>query len=409
MASVSSRSLLVQRDFALIWVAGLVSITGNLAMFVALPVAVYGRTGSPLATALTALGGLAPTVLAGQVAGVVVDRMDRRRVLIVANLVMALVTCVYLTVPHDTWWPLPLLSMMLAGVAQFAQSGEHALLGEVVPPQRLGEGASLNAMNNNLARLLGPAAGGLLYAQAGFKATVVLDAVTFLMAAMLVLLVSHIRPFPPEPPREPTGWLTDWTKGAHTVWTHRQLRPVVLLVAIAMFGEGSISALLAPFTQEILRGGADILGLMLAAQAVGGIAGAWWASRKADRLTPLRLLGGAALASGLLLVVIINYALIYPTWWPAVALTGVAGFPFAVFGAAQGYALQIYAPPHLRGRVYSLAFGILSLTQASGIMIAGITAQRWGPLMINIDTAAYLTVGIIALSLAGGRPRVTAR
>ena len=142
---------------------------------------------------------------------------------------------------------------------------------------------------------------------------------------------------------------------------------------------------------------------MLAAQAVGGIAGAWRASQNADRQSPLQLLGGAAVASGLLLIVIFNYALLYPHAWPALVLTGVAGFPFAVFGAAQGYALQVYAPPELRGRVYSLSSGVLNLAQLSGITVAGIAAERWGPLMINIDAAGYLIAGMIALRLTRRR------
>lgn len=399
MDSEPRRSLLLERDFALIWVAGLISITGNLAMFVALPVTVYERTGSPLATAMTALAGLVPSVLVGQLAGVVVDRSDRRQLLILANLVMAALTCLYLAVPAGMWWPLVLLSLPLGSAAQFGSSAEHALLGEVVPQRRLGEGASLNAMNNNLARLVGPAAGGFLYALVGFKATVALDAATCVIAATLVLLVPKVRPFPPEPRTEQTGWLTDWIVGARTVWNHRVLRPLVLLIAVAMFGEGSISALLAPFTREVLRGGAEVVGLVLAAQAVGGIAGAWWASRSADNMMPLRMLGGASLAAGLLMVVIFNYALMYPSPWPAVVLTGLAGFPFAVFGAAQGYALQVYVPRQLRGRVFSLAFGILSLAQILGIIVSGLAAERWGPLVINIDAAANLTVGFIALAL----------
>lgn len=403
MKPVATRSLLLDRNFALIWVSGLISTTGNLAMFVALPVTVYQRTGSTLATALAALTELAPNVVVGQVAGVVADRLDRRTVLIVANLVLAVVTCAYLFVPNSTWWPLLLVSLAMGSVAQFAQPAGHALLGEVVPSERLGEGASLNAMTSNLARLLGPVAGGLLYGQAGFTATVALDAATFLIAALLVVLVTRIRPLAPEPSSKPTGWISDWIKGARAIWQHQQLRPVVLLVAITMFGEGSISALLAPFARQILRGGADVLGTILSAQAVGGIVGAWWAARSADRHPPLRLLGGASLISGCLLAAVFNYALIYPHWWPAVVLTGMAGFPFAVFGAAQGYALQIYAPPELRGRVYSLAYGILSLTQASGIMVAGVAAERWGPLVINIDTVAYLTVGIAALIIVEKR------
>ena len=398
-----TRSLLHERDVVLVWAAGLISMTGNLAMFVALPVAVFSSTGSSWAIAMTALAGAAPTVLVGQVGGVVADRVDRRGLLAAANVAMAMLTCAFLVLPAGAWWPFAVVNLLVMSAAQFAGPAEHALLGDLIPPSRLGEGASLNALNNNLARLVGPAVGGLVSAQFGFGATVVLDAVTFLIAAVLVLLVSRSRPLVAGSGSKPVGFLTEWLAGARRVWTHPELRPLVLLVAMVMFGEGAISALMAPFTSDVLGDGAGLLGAILSAQAVGGIAGAWWASRNADHQSPLQLLGGAAVASGLLLIVIFNYVLLYPHAWPAVALTGLAGFPFAVFGAAQGYALQIYAPPELRGRVYSLSFGVLSLVQLPGITFAGVAAERWGPLVINIDAATYLVAGIIALRLARGR------
>jgi predicted MFS family arabinose efflux permease len=402
MASPVPSSLLRDRDVALVWAAGLISMAGNLAMFVALPVAVFDSTGSPWATAVTALAGAAPTVLVGQVGGVVADRVDRRWLLATANVVMAVLTCAFLVLPAGVWWPLAVVNLLVTSAAQFAGPAEHALVGELVPPSRLGEGASLNALNNNIARLVGPAVGGLVFAQLGFRATVVLDTVTFLIAAALVAHVSR-RPAGNGPRSTTRPLVADWRLGARQIWSHQQLRALVLLAALVMFGEGAIAALMAPYTREVLGGGAGLLGGMLAAQAIGGIAGAWWASRNADKRSPLQLLGGAALASGLLLVVIFNYALCYPHPWPAVVLTGMAGFPFAVFGAAQGYALQIYAPPELRGRVYSLSFGVLSLAQLSGIAVAGLAAERWGPLMINIDAAGYLVTGAAAVHLARRR------
>lgn len=400
MTSRPRPSLIRQRDFALVWSAGLISMTGNLAMFVALPVAVYGRSGSAWATAVTAMAALVPRVLVTQGAGVLADRMDRRILLMSSNVAMAVLTVGYLAIPTDAWLPLAAVHLLVHSASQFAGPSEHALLSELVPPDRLGEGASLNAMNNNVARLLGPAVGGLLFAHAGFWITIVLNVATFLLAALLVLCVTRRRPFPPQHEAESAGWISRWWSGVRLVWTHPELRPLVLLVAITMFGEGAISALLAPFTSDMLGGGAPLLGAMLTGQAAGGIAGAWWASRVADRHPPLVLLGGAGIVSGCLLLVIFNYPMVYQAGWPAVAFSGLAGFPFAVFGAAQGYALQVYAPPQLRGRVYSLAMGLIGLAQLSGTAVAGIAAEQWGPLVINIDAGAYLIVGLMALRVA---------
>lgn len=409
MTANPHRSLLRDRDFALIWWAGLASWTGNLAMFVALPVTVYERTDSPLATALTVLGGAVPPVVVGQWAGVVVDRMDRRRVLLVTNLAMATLTTAYLGLADTPWWTFALTNLVLSSVGQLLGPAEHALLPELVPPDRLGEGAGLNALNNSLARLLGPASGGLLYAHFGFTATVTLDALTYLIAAALTAGVSSQRPFTPSRRTERTSLGAEWVQGAVTVWRHSRLRSVVALLALVMFGEGFISALLAPLASDLIGGGAQTLGWILSAQAVGGITGAWWASRIADRHDPLVLLGAGAVASGVLLTLIFNYAYLYPQVWPAIVLTGVAGIPFAVFASAQGLALQVYSPAALRGRVFSLAYGVMSLLQLCGILTAGLAGDRWGPSVINVDAATYLIAGLTALHLHRHLRRRTGR
>lgn len=394
------RSLLWHRDVALVWWAGLISWVGNYAMFVALPVMVYQRTSSPLATALVVLGNAVPPVVVGQLAGVLVDRLDRREVLIWTNLAMAGLTTGYALLEHAPWWSFALAGLLISSVGQLLGPAEHALLPEVVPRDRLGETASLNGLNNNLARLIGPAAGGVLLGQTSFTTVAILDAATYLVAALLLAGVAAHRPFTPD--REPAGrsLVAQWRAGAAVVLAHPRLRALVLLLALVMFGEGFISALLAPFIRDIVGGGASTIGWILSAQAVGGVVGAWWASRIADRVDPLTLLGAAALAAGGLLLLIFNYPYLYPQVWPSIALTALAGIPFALFGTAQMQALQLWSPAQSRGRVFALAFGAMSLLQLAGIGTAGLLAERLGPAVINVDAATYLVAGLAARWLA---------
>lgn len=143
--------------------------------------------------------------------------------------------------------------------------------------------------------------------------------------------------------------------------------------------------------------GADALGWILSAQAVGGIAGAWWCRRALARHDPLRLLPLAALAAGSVLVVVFSYPLVHPVVWPALALTAVAGVPFAVVAAAQGLLLQRQAPPAVRGRVFSLFWGLSWLMQILGILLAGVLAERLGSVVIVVDALAYLLAGALGL------------
>lgn len=287
------------------------------------------------------------------------------------------------------------MSFAQASVGQFLGPAENALLPTLVEPRRLGEANSLNTLNNTLARLIGPALGGLVLARVGFPAVILLDALTYVVAALLLVGVVS-PPVHPALAVRRVAFLREWREGLRVVEEDDTLRALFVIVAVVAFGEGFISTLMAPFVREILRGGGQDLGLIMSAQAVGGVMGAWLVARVADRLPALRLLALGALGSGLLLVLYFNYALIYPEVWPAVVITAVAGFPFAVFGTAQNLGLQRSSPQEARGRVFSACYGLLGLTQLLGMGASGLLGDRLGILVINVDAVTYLVAAGIA-------------
>lgn len=395
-------SLWRDANFARVWWAGLISWIGNGALFIALPVQVYGQTRSTLATALVVIAAALPTVLVGQVAGVLVDRLEYRRVLVLTNLALTPVTLGFLALTRAPWWEFALIAFVQSSVGQFLGPAEHALLPTLVPAARLGEANSLGALNTNLARLLGPALGGLLLSAAGFGGVIVLDALSYLAAALLLLGVrAPGRVLGEAAPA--AGLVREWRAGLSVVRASAPLRLVFLSVALVGFGEGFISALMAPFVRTMLHGGGRELGFLMSVQALGGLVGAWLLTRVADRAAPLRLLGWSALSSGALLVPIFNSALVYPALWPALVLTGVAGLPFAAFGTAQLLSLQLESPPERRGRVFSACFGLFGLAQLLGMGASGVLGDRLGVLVINVDAVMYLLAGGLVL-LATRRP-----
>ncbi len=183
-------TVLRQRNFALVWVAGLISLTGDWLLSVALPLVVYELTGSTLATAATVATRVLPRLLLGSVAGVFVDRWDRRRTMIAANLLLGLCLLPLLLVRSADWlWLLYLVSFVQAILAQFLAPAENALLPLLVAEADLVPANALNGLNNNLARLVGPPLGGLVVAAWGLGGAALLDAASFLVAAGLVALV----------------------------------------------------------------------------------------------------------------------------------------------------------------------------------------------------------------------------
>ncbi|MDP9372881.1 MAG: MFS transporter, partial [Chloroflexota bacterium] len=190
-ARVVMLAVLRQRNFALVWVAGLISLTGDWLLFVAVPVAVYQLTGSTAATAAAVAARVLPRLALGSVAGVFVDRWDRRRTMLVANLLLGLCLLPLLLVRSAEWlWLLYLVSFAQSTLAQFLGPAENALLPCLVAEADLVPANALNGLNDNLARLVGPPLGGLIVAGWGLTGAALLDAASFFAASGLVALVA---------------------------------------------------------------------------------------------------------------------------------------------------------------------------------------------------------------------------
>src|ERR671933_571238 len=180
-----------RRDFALLWFGGLVSMAGDWMLFVAWPIYIYQHTGSALATGAMVAAALVPMVLFGSVAGVFVDRWERKKTMVVSNVLMALFILPLLLVPSTGWlWIIYAVAFVLFCGAIFNEPAENSLLPDLVEEERLVTANSLNAMNNDLARLIGPALGGLVVGWFGLVGVVVVDAASYLIAAALVSRIS---------------------------------------------------------------------------------------------------------------------------------------------------------------------------------------------------------------------------
>lgn len=389
----SSKAVFRDRDVVLVWLSSVVSAIGTGAMFVALPYYTYVATGSVPATATVTLAEYAPTVGIAQLAGVLVDRWDPRRVLITVQLALAVCTVAYLL--HDSWWWLAVAAFVRSSVAQFAPPAAHTLIPSVAPPGRLPEVNALHAIGGNVARLAGPALGGVLVGLGGLTAVVIADAVARVIAAGLTAGVRRGTP----PVRAAThGLVRSWREGWSAVRQHSVLRPLVVIMALVGLGEGFVSTLLAPWMTQIAGGGAAELGFMLSLQAVGGIAGGLLVMRWADRWHSLSLLGGGAIISGILLVIILNYPVVAPVGpWPAIILTAIAGLPLAVYGTAQPLAVQTHSADGLRGRIVGLTYGIQGIAQLIGIAVSAPATALVGLLAINVEPLAYLLAGALAV------------
>jgi MFS family permease len=404
-------STLRNRNFALLWSGGLISMTGDWMLLVALPIYVYQATGSALATGAMFAAGLVPNVLFGSVAGVFVDRWDRKRTLVFGNTLLALSVLPLLVVPQTGWlWVVYAVAFVQSCFGVFNEPAENSLLPALLGDERLVSANSLNATNNNLARLAGPALAGLVVGWFGLVGVVVVDAASYLVSAALVSLISA-RSAPERPEEAPpadaggaaaafSGVWREWAEGLRLVGTGRVLLTVFVVGAVTGLGEGVFLALFPPFVRVALGGGALELGWLMSAQAVGGVLGGLVVGAAAARLSPPRLLGSGAVLFGLIDLAIFVYPSFVQSIAVGLALFVLVGVPAAGMLAGLQTLLQTSAKDHLRGRV----FGALGTTQAllmlAGTLLGGALGDAVGivPVLV-VQGGAYVAAGILVLVL----------
>jgi MFS family permease len=402
------------RDFALLWTAGLISMTGNWMLLVAVPVTVLTVTGSSTATGVAVAAGLVPRILVAPLAGVYVDRWDRRRALVWANLLqVGLVLPLAAVDDAGDMWIVVGSTLAMGCVAQVVSTAENALLPTLVRGGETGRANALNTLNNNLARLAGPAIGGLLAASAGIGAVAVTDAATFLLAAVMIALIGARRPAD----RAPDGAAASGA-GARRMWADlrtglaviratRKLRVIFLFLAIISLGEGVMGVMIVVFAQRTLHGGARELGWITAAQAIGGIAGGLLGGGMLGDRVPARWLvglGTVLLGAGDLLI--FNYPHWYPELWPALVLMAAVGVPAALIMTGVLTVLQTSTVDALRGRVFGAALTVMSLVGLAGTVVASALGDPLGPVnLLNVQGLGLVAGG--ALVIVALRPAVS--
>ncbi|SEK57328.1 MFS transporter [Streptacidiphilus jiangxiensis] len=286
-------TLRTNRDFRLVWTAGLISDTGDWMLLVALPVLVYQATGSTLGTAFAFLVELLPVLLVTPIAGRLADRGDRRILLVAVSLLQAA-----FLLPLLGGSRLPILYAVIAVQAVLASvfdATKNALLPTLVPPWQLVSANVLIGLNQNLGRLVGAALGGIALVGGGVWIVTLGDTASFLLSAVLIARARAGAAPPPSGSREAR------TAGsaAGSPFSRRPIRASLAVLALTAVAQGLFVVLFVVFVARTLHGSAAENGLLRGVQAIGALAGGL-ALARAGSVRPGRLTGAACLALGAL-------------------------------------------------------------------------------------------------------------
>lgn len=400
-----------QRNFTLLWLAGLISLIGDWALSVGLPIYVYLLTHSVLALSIAVLVESIPNIVLGSVAGVFVDRWNRKYTMVVTNLLLALTLLPLLLVrTADRVWIIYIVSFALACFEQFFIPAQNALLPTLVKEENLVQANSLNSLSSNLARLIGPALGGLIAAAFSLNGIVVVDAVSFLVAAMFVALIatsatsqSATETSLPIAEAE-AGALArlwhEWIDGLRVIRSERTLSVLLAMFSITMLGEGVFSVLYPVFVNRILHGAALQIGQLMSAQAVGGLLGGILVGWLGRRIMSRWAIGLFEVAFGLTDLLIFNTPAFFPFFWLTVGLFVTAGLVGIGPSTGARSLLQAKSPDAYRGRIFGALGMTMGLFGLIGTVTAGFLTDRLGIVtVLNIQAAGYVLGGLLVLVL----------
>jgi MFS family permease len=405
---MSGRSVLLplrRRDFRWLWIAQTISIVGDKINQVGLSIMVYLLTGSYVQMGLVFAITFLPAALFGLLAGPLVDRWDRRRTMIIADvlravLVAGIAAVVSLHLPDAVAIGIAyVLAFVSSTVALFFEPSRMALVPSIVAEEELMAANALDMTTMSVAELLGIGFGGALVSTIGYGTAFWIDAVTFLASAAFVAFVGH-RVVPRTLPKLDLSVIRDDLRyGLERVRRDGVLRGVTVTYAGVSIGGGAALTLSILLALDVYTGSgltpalritvvdlSTTVGILVGSVAIG-MSGAGDIGRK--YLNGIIAFGVALLA----------FMFVRDLWVAAIVLF-VAGIANQYFSIPMITLLQTYTEPATRGRVFAVRSTVARIAAVIGLAGAGVAAQMYG--VVNSVVALgvfFVLIGVLGYAM----------
>jgi MFS family permease len=374
------------------------SLVGTWMQTIASSFLVLHLTGSGFAVGLIVAVQTLPVLLLGPYAGVVADRVDKRRLMIVLQALMGVQALVFgiLTLTHTiTMWQIALLAVLLGLNNAFENPARQTFILEMVGPDDLRNAVTLNSVMVNVARAVGPAMAGIIIAAGGYGICFMLNAASFVAVVFSLIKMDVSALTPSEPAPRARGQLREGLRYVGSdagLWV-----PLVMMAIVGCFAY-EFQVTLPVIAARTFNGGSQAYGFMTAAMGVGAIVGGLYAAGRGH--TGLKSLTKSA---AVFTVVLIAASVAPNLAIELIALAGV-GAASVTFLSKGNSTLQLAAAPQMRGRVMALwAVAFLGSTPIGG-PVAGAVAQYIGP-RYGLVLAAIACAVAAVLGLAVMRKR----
>jgi MFS family permease len=392
------------RNYRLFWYGQLISVTGTWMQTLAQSWLVLSLTSSALLLGLVSVFQFAPVLLLGMVAGVLADRLPKRRLLVITqsiSMVLASILTILVATDRVELWHVYALALGLGLANAFDMPARQAFVVEMVGKDDLPNAIALNSSLFNAARIVGPALAGLLLATLGAAVCFGLNAVSYI-AVIVGLLMMRLTAHPTVSRGRGIQQMREGLSYVRS--TPEILRPVLLVGLVATFGM-NFNVWIPLLAKQDFAGGAGAFGLLMAASGVGSLIGALLLAFVVSSVRRWMVF----IAAGAMGVFNLALALSGASSVPiplAMLVLALVGLSSTTMMAMANTSVQTAAPDELRGRIMSVYMTVFAGTAPFGAVIAGSTANRFGaPVSVAIGAVVTL-VAVAAIGFWGQQPAV---
>lgn len=380
------RDVFAVREFRALWASQILSIGGDRLALVALTLLVYERTRSPLLAAIAYAAGNVPYVFGALFLSGLADRLPRREVMIVCDLLRAVLVAAML-LPHMPLDALIALLYVTTTVQPPFDAARSAILGDILKGERYALAAATMQTTFRVGIVAGAAAGGVTVAFIGARSALGIDAVTFLASAIIIQFGIHVRAAAAEP-GGPSA-LAQLGAGVRLVFGDNALRTLVMLGWLAALYELP-EGIAAPYAGR-LGGGPVAAGLLIASSQIGAVVAMPIFTRKIGPLTRLQWMGPMAVCACAILVLTV----LRPDLAVSMVVFALSG-TFAIYQVAANTAFVARVPNERRAQAFGLANTGVIVGQGIAFAVAGAAAEVVPP-----STVIALAGGLGALGACG--------
>ena len=387
--NLGAKAVLANPNFRNLWLGQTISQIGDGLTSLAVLVMINKLTGSTAAIAIMTIAIALPQLLMGLLAGVFVDRWDRKRILIVSDMLRGLMVLgfIFIRRPEEVWL-FYALGFAQAAVGTFFDPAKSALIPSIIPREGLLAANGLSQTTRVITGVIGSALAGVLVGLAGNGwPAFSLDALSFFVSALFITRMMVPRHEAASSQGGVHATLTQLADGLRLFLTERALLAVVLVLAVTMLGLGAVNVLFIPFLVNTLHVRTEALGLVEAAQVTGMILGSGLVTGLAARLKSTQIIVGGMFGLGVLIATV-GAA---PALWAVLIGLFFVGLFLTPVQASVSTLMQTLVPAEKRGRAGSAMNTVITCASVISMGAAGTLGDALG-----IRQVFYLA-GLIAI------------